>query len=134
MENVSLGFFHLSPGIRDDLCASLEFSNGEYRNPELSSQLLHVVAFEADIVAVAKGDPYHADGTVYYVDITSYPDIQTRPIADNFEDFLILASALHEATLEEKGNPQDVIGALALALSSKEDYVATWKEMASTVC
>jgi hypothetical protein len=132
MENVSLGYFELCPVIKDDLCASLEQLNGEERNLKLPSHLLHVAAFEADIIAVAKDEPYHKDGAVFFVDITTSPDSHVRPIAKTFGDFIVLASALDQMVLEENDDPEGAIANLAVALLS-EEYAASWEEIAGMV-
>lgn len=130
MEGVSLGYFDLCPGHTEDLCNSLYALNGENRNPSLPANLLSVAAFDSDIIAVAKGEPYHSNGTVFYVDIISSSVPQVSAIAKSFADFLVLASALDEAVLEEQDDPEIAIGKLASNLGYT-DYAKNWQLIAS---
>ncbi len=132
MENVSLGYFELCPASRDDLCNSLEELNGLERNHKLPSHLLHVAAFEADIIAVTKGEPYHEGGTVFFVDVTTSPDTRVKPIARTFEEFIVLVSALDQMILEEVDDPEsEIVGVAATLLP--QNYVLSWEEIASMV-
>lgn len=129
MEGVALGYFDLCPGDTQDLCRSLLRLNGDGRNPVLPVNLLSVAAFDADIVAVTKGSPHHATGTVYFVDVTTSSKPQISAIADNFVDFLVLAGALDQAVLEDYDEPETMVGALALRLGC-EGYAEKWKLIA----
>jgi len=129
LEGVTLGFFELSPGDTSDICASLLMLNGQSRNPVLPSTLIHVAAFEADVIAVTKGSLGHGDSTVYFVDITTSPEVQVKPLAQSFDDFIVLASALDQAILEGSDDPERVIA--DLATKQPEGSVETWKIIAS---
>ena len=130
MERVSLGYFDLCPGDPESLCSSLLALDGDTRNPSLPGNLLNVAGFDADLIAVAKGEPYHANGTVFYVDVTSSPVPQIATISDNFSDFLILASALDQAILEGRDDPEAAINQLASNLGY-DGYADKWQLIAS---
>lgn len=125
MERVSLGYFDLCPGDPASLCSSLLALNGNTRNPGLPSNLLSVAGFDADLIAVVKDEPYHDNGTVYYVDLTSSLVPQVAAISDSFSDFLILASALDQAILEGHDDPEAAINQLASSLGY-DSYADKW--------
>ncbi|PTN01840.1 hypothetical protein C8N32_110122 [Rhodovulum imhoffii] len=130
MERVSLGYFDLCPGDPESLCSSLLALNGDTRNPSLPDNLLSVAGFDADIIAVAKGEPHHVNGTVFYVDVTSSPIPQVTAISDSFSDFLVLASALDQVILEGRDDPEAAINQLALNLGYA-GYADKWQLIAS---
>lgn len=132
MEGVTLGFFDLCPGDTQSLYRSILNINTDARNPVLPMNLLCVAAFDADLVAVSKGSPFHAVGTVYFADVTTSPRPQISAIADNYVDFIILASALDEAVLEGYDEPEEIVSGLALRLGY-ENYVEKWKLIAGMV-
>lgn len=132
MEGVTLGFFDLCPGDTQSLCRSILNLNTDARNPILPVNLLSVAAYDADLVAVSKGVPFHAVGTVYFADVTTSPKPQISAIADNYSDFIVLASALDEAVLEGYDEPEAVVSGLAIRLGC-ESYVDKWKLIARMV-
>lgn len=130
MERVSLGYFDLCPGDPESLCSSLLALNGDTRNPSLPDNLLNVAGFDADLIAVAKGEPHHVNGTVFYVDVTSSPAPQITAISNSFCDFLVLASALDQAVLEGRADPETAITQLASNLGYA-GYADKWRLIAS---
>lgn len=130
MEGVSLGYFDLCPGDPESLCSSLLALNGDTRNPGLPGNLLSVAGFDADLIAVAKGEPYHVNSTVFYVDVTSSPVPQVAAISDSFSNFLVLASALDQAILEGLDDPEAAMNQLSSKLGY-DDYADQWQLIAS---
>ena len=130
MERVSLGYFDLCPGDPESLCNSLLALNGDTRNPSLPSNFLSVAGFDVDLIAVAKGEPHHANGKVFYVDVTSSPVPQIGTLSDNFSDFLILASALDQVILEGRVDPEAAINQVASNLGY-DGYADNWQLIAS---
>ncbi|MDO5658437.1 MAG: hypothetical protein Q4G36_08965 [Paracoccus sp. (in: a-proteobacteria)] len=130
MEGVSLGFFELCPGDPRDLCRSLLDFNSSMSNSILPQDLLHVANFDADIIAVPKGAPFHRMSTVYFVDITTSERAKINAISNSFSDFIVLASALYEAVLEDRSDPEGILCRLLLKLGC-ESYAGQWRRIAS---
>ena len=132
VEGVSLGFFDLCPGDNVSVLDSLRELNGQFQNPLLPDNLVNVASFEADVIGIAKASPYHGDGSVYFVDITTAPGARVRPLASTFENFIVLASALDKIVVEETDNPTSAIVELALEVGA-DDYAESWRHIAGMV-
>ncbi len=132
MEGVTLGYFDLCPGEVGDLCLSLLSLNSAARRIDHSDRLIAVANFDADIVAVSKGDPFHLSATVFYVDVTTSAQPVISELAGNFCDFLTLASALDQSVLEGHDNPEATIMSLVLKLGH-ERSLDRWKGIARMV-
>jgi len=132
IEGVTLGFFDLCPGDSKSICNSLRVLHGEFQNPLLPNNLLNVAGFDADIVYVEKATSEHEGGTVYFVDITKAPDASVKFLANSFESFVVLASALDQIVLDEIGDPRNTIFDLASKIGNPSQ-AENWRHIASMV-
>ncbi|ASP35462.1 hypothetical protein CHH27_21280 [Labrenzia sp. VG12] len=106
--------------------------NGEFQNPLLPNNLLNVAGFDADIIGVEKATSEHEGGSVYFVDITTAPDASVKFLANSFESFVVLASALDQIVLDEIGDPTNTIFELASEIGSS-GQAENWRHIASMV-
>ena len=81
-------------------------------NPARHSQVSGKTDGDADIVGVEKATSEHEGGSVYFVDITTAPDASVKFLANSFESFVALASALDQIVLDKIGDPRNTIDLL----------------------
>lgn len=101
VENVSLGALELMPFPAEDIFEALVLANGGHKNPLVGDNFVHIANYEGDLVLLIKGDEEHEDSRTYYLDISSGHFHEPICLANDFEDFLVVAANLDQRVLDE---------------------------------
>jgi hypothetical protein len=59
--------------------------------------LREVAEWESDPICIVRDDVDEKGGEVVWIDYEAYPDLSARPLAPDFETFLIMAGRLFQA-------------------------------------
>lgn len=134
---VSIGQLNLWPvpyGRRELLSVLIE-ANRSPENPWLKfyddNEIVEVGRWEANIICLGRkgsGDK----GKVYFLDINSGLKLNLRPMADSFEQLMILAGNMHEVSMDYEAEPESGVQEFSLRLVKlgvKTDASALWLEL-----
>ncbi len=108
---VSMGQLNLWPVPygRHDVLSSLVEANRSPENPWLrfydDNAVIEVARWEANIICLGRRNT-RDPGSVYFFDIRSGPNRCLRPMADSFEQLMVVAGNLHEVAMEYEAEPE----------------------------
>ncbi|WP_339453360.1 SMI1/KNR4 family protein [Pseudomonas sp. JAI120] len=134
---VSIGQLNLWPVPygRRELSSVLIEANRSPENPWLTfyndNEIVEVARWEANIICLGRKDSSN-NGKVYFLDISSGHKLSLRPMADSFEQLIIVASNLHEVSIDYEEEPESGVQAFSLRLVTlgiKADSSALWLEL-----
>lgn len=134
---VSIGQLNLWPVPygRRELRSSLIEANSSPENPWLEfyvdNNIVEVARWEANIICLGRKNTVN-EGKVYFLDISSGPQLTLRPMADSFEQLMVVAGNLHEVSMDYESDPEAGVQVFALCLASlgiKEHASSIWLEL-----
>lgn len=134
---VSIGQLNLWPVPygRRELRSSLIEANSSPENPWLEfyvdNNVVEVARWEANIICLGRKNSVD-ESKVYFLDISSGLQLTLRPMADSFEQLMIVAGNLHEVSMDYGSDPETGVQVFVLCLASlgiKEHASSVWLEL-----
>ena len=134
---VSIGQLNLWPVPygRRELSSVLIEANKSPENPWLKfyddNEIVEVARWEANIICLGRKGSSDR-GKVYFLDISSGLKLSLRPMADSFEQLMILAGNMHEVSMDYEAEPESGVQEFSLRLVTlgvKADASALWLEL-----
>jgi hypothetical protein len=144
LRGVDLGYFRLWPGRLGaaDIVECLAAENAEKTNPYAGlcarEGLYEVAAWEADPICVASSRSSHDPGRVFRMDTTDPHNVEVRPLAKDFETFLLLAGNLDEVRSQcaqsgERAPAFREFERRLMVFRVAEEEAKTWRSIAEAV-
>lgn len=134
---ISIGQLNLWPVPygRRELSSVLIEANKSPENPWLKfyddNEIIEVARWEANIICLGRKGSSDR-GKVYFLDISSGLKLSLRPMADSFEQLMILAGNMHEVSMDYEAEPESGVQEFSLRLVTlgvKTDASALWLEL-----
>ena len=131
VENVSVGFLELEPLPAESIFEGLRLLNGDRRSPYVDGKFVHVANYEADLVLLLKGDDFHADGRVFFRDISTGFFPEPICLANNFEDFVVAVANLHKLCLDDQVSQSEPFSKIVRIIcpALPNDGLKCWNEI-----